>query len=216
MGFFDKMAEKMSKLNMATGGKNPTDALFAGLAGLGLEVREQKGAVVDLGGSYKGREAAMHVDGSNISRGGNAAMMGGVVSEMLGAGGADWLSRRVYYRSHNTLQHKTMLLEWRIQGKGGLPEGISIGRDKDFGQEVAGKVYASASLPVFQDPAARSLLENAKYEEITVKDGMIQAYWGPAMTEYQKIAANPDLFTATTRDVLDLLVKLDSGDDDAM
>ncbi len=84
MGFLDFM----SKMNMATGGKNPNDALFSGLAGLGLTVREQQGAVVDLGGTYAGREAAMHVDGSNISRGGMQAMMGGAVSEMPGMGGA--------------------------------------------------------------------------------------------------------------------------------
>lgn len=212
MGFLDFM----SKMNMATGGKNPTDALFAGLAGLGLTVREQKGAVVDLGGTYDGREAAMHVDGSNISRGGMQAMMGGAVSEMLGMGGADWMSRRVYYRSHNTLQHKSMILEWRLKTKGGLPDGFAVGRDKSLGQEIAKKVFATASPAILQEPAVKTALESACYDEITVKDGYIQAYWAPVMTEYQKIAAKPDLFTATSKAVLDLLVKLDAGEDDTL
>jgi hypothetical protein len=209
------------KINMAGGGaagSNPTQALFAGIESLGLKVVSQQGAVVDFEGAYAGREAGMHVDGGNVTKAGNMAMAGGIASELigsLGGSGQTWTARRVYYRSRNLVQHATMMLEWRVKAMKNIPDGLSVGKEAQIGPSIGSGLFASEAKPALQTPDMLSSFTAAKFHEITVKDGAIQAFWAPPMTEYQKIAASPDSFTATSRAVLDLLVKLDDALDGA-
>ena len=196
------------KLNMA-GGKDPTTAMFAGLEGLGLKVASQKGAAVtNLEGTFRGREAAMCVDGSNVMKAGNMSMLGAASTAAAGSLGVisqshqDWRERTASFRGRNRMQSAQMLLRWVVFSPTPVATGLNVGRDASVGEAVGGGLHASGGADVLGRPDVQAALAAARFDEISIDGTTFQAFWAPPMKEYQKVAVSPDKFTQTSSDAL--------------
>lgn len=200
------------KLNMAGGGKDPNKAMFEGLEGLGLQVGQQKGAAVtELEGNFRGREAAMVVDGSGVMRAGNRSMMSAAGTAVAGGLGIisqshqDWRERNASFRGRQRMESAQMLLRWAVFSPTAAGTAVNIGRDASIGQAIGGGLYASGAAEALSAPQIQAALGAAQFDEICFDGTACQAFWAPPMKDYQKVAAKPDVFTQTSANALTAL-----------
>jgi hypothetical protein len=200
------------KMNMATGGKNPGDALADGLRQLGLQPVSQQG---EYGGWFNQRQAGMAIDGSAITGAGNnayaqAAGLGiasglGLVSQ----GWTDYSTSMNDMRARSAMQSAQMQIRWWVTATRPAASNISIRRDAapNHHQLAPGLFgYIPQNLwPAVVNPNVLQAVGNAPFHGIEISGYNFIAHWSPPMSEYQQIAASPEQFTRAAWSALNAL-----------
>ena len=199
MGFVDFF----SKMNMATGGKNPNDALFDAMRNLGLHQTQSHGtAVTETTGTFRGRHARVLIDGSAVMQAGNHAMMQaaslGAASALgvVSPGWASWKTQLNEHRARSGMRSAQMHLMFAVHG--GQPVApVLFGRDPSAGHPIAPGLFCQTTQeawPHLAQPYVLEAVSRASFDRIGLDGPWVQAMWSPEMQEYQQTAASPGAF----------------------
>ncbi len=199
MGLLDFFKGK----NLATRGADPNTALFAALEALGLRVIEQDTAFTRLAGSYKGLPVGIEVDATRIMGVHKRAMRRAatnIVTDLLGVyarSWQDWQNKMSYFRARTQMQNAQILYKWAVFWQGPAIKG-NLGTEDEIGQPLGNGLYGSgdqAILTTATDQQISSMLLQPTLDELSISAHELQAFWAPAMKEYQYIAASPERFS---------------------
>lgn len=199
--------------------KSSTQGLFAGLEGLGLKQTKQEGAKTQLEGSYRGRNVAMHIDSTAVSKAGKKAMrsslfaaakelggMGGIGGD--DDGGDDYEEQEEDSERDESVQNAAMVLRWAVRLPLDSPVTLKVGRNKKAGEEIGTKLYATFDEQAragLTSPQVISALAQAQFNTVTIKGKNVVCTWSPPMKEYQKYSGSNQAFTQVSQRALDAL-----------
>lgn len=198
--------------------KGAAQDLFSGLEGLGLKKTKQDKAKTQLQGSYRGRNVAMHIDGSAVTKAGNKAMRSSLFAaakELGGIGGIgggddaddDWEEQEEEDERDESVQNAAMVLRWAVVLPLNSPVAIKVGHRKGDGESLGKNLYATFDEQAragMTDPKVVEALSQAQFNSIAVKGKKVLCTWTPPMKEYQKYSSN-EAFTGVSRRALDAL-----------
>lgn len=215
------LTDFFSKINMATGGKNPMEQIYAGLAGLGLQVSQQQGAVTLLEGTYKGRKTRLKIDSSNVMGAGNAGMMATAASMLQQATGINLSvfgrnrtlntdTRRANF-AKNMMQSAQMVFEWEMEGLSPASSSLDVGTTNNSGAAIGDGLFSNAQgagLEAVNRPEVKAALKAGHFHEISAEGSSITAFWAPPMREYQVVVSSGDKFAPAVQATLDALTAL--------
>lgn len=200
-----------SKMNLATGGTNPNDAIFSGLAALGLQVKQQGMTGAELEGVYNGRAAAMVVDSSAVMGAAGAAMAQAAGTEVAGALGlistsfGRWRVRQNEYRARSWMRNAQISIRWAIVAAASASGALEIGRSAETGPSIGNGLFAAGDTALagaLQHPRLLEQLGAPTFDAILVDGASVTALWAPPMSEYQKVVSRPEAVAKVTGDVL--------------
>ncbi len=225
MGLMDKFANlssTMSKVNLATGGKDPSQAVYAGFENMGLKVvSEDRGkGFTKMAGDYKnkGRATTVIIDASRMMQVGEAGLMNTLLSvagEATGLGtilgGSEWDDQWREFRIRDAMQNAAMMMIWTITLPAPVSGIVNIGKDKKIGESIGNGLFAKgegAAWEAVNKTEIKAALEKAHFHEVSIKGDAIMAVWGPTMQDYGKVVKSADAAVTVSESVLDALSAL--------
>lgn len=225
MGLMDKFANlssTMSKVNLATGGKDPSQAVYAGFENMGLKVvSEDRGkGFTKMVGDYKnkGRQTTVIIDASRMMQVAGAGLMNTLLSvagEATGLGtilgGSEWDVQWREFRIRDAMQNAAMMMIWTISLPAPAAGTVNVGKDRKVGESIGNGLFAQgdgAALEAVNKPEIKAVLEKAHFHEVSVKGDSIMAVWGPTMQDYGRVVKSADEAVTVSENVLDGLSAL--------